>query len=169
MDATVKAEYDQRKDLLRVDKNHLEEASGSNPPLIYQWCLELAQARSNLKRAKNKTKLTKAQVGKDVRNNPGGYDIIKVTDNSVEEAIVADTRYVQAQEEEVEAEFDADRLEAFVEALRDRRQAITDDVKLFGMMYFRKSDTSGQPTEQERVAQSPPVVIPPRRPQQPKK
>jgi hypothetical protein len=133
--------------VLAIRLDRLEEDCASQPQLVFLWGKELAAAKKRTAEAHNRMKLVAAEIGSEVRANPGRFGLMKVTEDGVKEAVLQTEDYRVAFDEHLVCEEEENILSAFVEALRDRRQMLTNEVSLHGQMYWAKPSV---PTETER-------------------
>jgi hypothetical protein len=145
--------------VLEIHENKLEKDAATQPQLLFKWGKERALARKNAKVAKNNLKLVEADLGKQVRNSPSEFDVDKVTETSVKEAILTHKLYQKAHEDQIEAEYEADVLDEFVNALTDKSKEIGVMSQLHGQQYWSKPKLSeGDQQEQRENVMSETVV-----------
>ena len=139
---SVKLEDRLTEDLLVVSLDHLEENCAGQSQLMRQWGFEKAKAIRKVKDLKRLLKLRNAEIGREVRNNPGEFGLDRGTDKAIEEISLLDADYQNLQDQVIQAEYEEDLLSAFVESIRDRKDQLRNEVLLFGQMYFSKPNTS---------------------------
>ena len=140
-------------DLLEVRLEHLEEDCAGQSQLMREWGFHKAKAIRAVKDLKKELKLKAAHVGRDVRTNPAEFGLEKATEKAVEEVCLLDADYQDLQDQLIQAEYEEDLLGAFVDAIKDRRDQLRNEVILFGQMYFSKPDTSGKVENSNPAAQ----------------
>lgn len=144
------------EEILEIRLNFLEEDVAQQPKLRRQWGFELAKAKRELAIAKRNVKLLKAELGRafrmDSRVNLGR----KVTEGSTEEYIQSDDAFNKAELDVIEREYEVDWLKEMVEALEDRKEQLSNEVKLHGQGYWSKpwTKTTPVPSQAERLREA---------------
>ena len=128
-------ELDYERDVT-IDGNALEVEWLDQAKRVLDYSRHSAECQKEVSILKDALKETKARIGKDVRANPSEYNIEKVTNDTVEEAVLLDKDYKKAQKELIEAEFEAEIAKGAVEAFRHRKGALENLVQLFMAQYF---------------------------------
>jgi len=121
---------------LQIDENNLDKEWLAQPSMFFKCAEDAAMAKRLLDQARNKLEVTKAKVSKDVRENPGNYDLQKVTEAAVEVAVSGDDEYQEAQEAVVDARYAVGICDAMVSAMDHRRRALENLVHLFLSSYY---------------------------------
>lgn len=103
-----------------------------------RYATEAADARRDMDEAKNGLEVIKAETERAVRVDPEAHGIAKVTEKSVEAAVVVDEGVKAAQSEVVEVRHRYDVLCAAVSALDHRKKALEKLVELFLSDYFSR-------------------------------
>lgn len=146
---------EEKDDLLAIDIHNLENDASSQPRLIRIWIDKLAHAEKKAKLAKRELRLVKAELSKSVRSSPSKYGIVKLTDTSVEDAVVCMSTYKAKEEEYIDVELSRDIIKSMVQSLHERGEQISNEVKLHGQGYFSKvsvdPDTMQKIQEQGRL------------------
>lgn len=140
------------RNLLDIHKDRLEDDAAENPKLMWDWGSELAEAKATASTAENKLKLEYARLEMQVRSDPVGCGLEKITDASVKAWVLMQVEYTNQQEMLVQAEYDRDRLQAFVNAVHERGEQIGTMSKLHGQQYWSKPRTEYTQTDQSREA-----------------
>jgi hypothetical protein len=138
------------KDLLTIHADRLDEDCDSNPKLAFEWGEALAEARKNTSLAKNNLKLIAAELDNDIRSNPAKFDLEKATDKAVEACVLTQICYQNAQQELIDAEYEEAVLQAFVFAVSDRKQQITNRANLHGQQYWSKPNMTEESKKRTR-------------------
>jgi hypothetical protein len=105
--------------------------------------LEKDEAKLAVEKAANKLKEVKAEVTLDARNHPGDYNLDKVTDASVEAAVLINRKVKEAKEDYYkalrelnEAWHHLNLLISGVKSMEQRKTSLENLVRLLGMQYF---------------------------------
>lgn len=128
----------EKDDLLRIRFDRLHEDAAEQARLMRAWSSKLALADKKAKLAKRKARVVRAELSKVVRQAPGKYGIAKVTDTAVEDAVIQMTTCKEADQEQIEMEYQRDMLKAMVMSIHERGEQISNEVKLFGQQYWAK-------------------------------
>lgn len=132
------------KDSLEVDRQNMEVERSLLPKKVFIWGEKLAEARAAAKRAKNKLKLTFADIAAEVRLKPDAYCIQgRPTEQITEDCVLRSPAYKKVQEELIQAELEVDILEEYMEALKDKSFAIKDLTELHGQQYWSRALPQG--------------------------
>jgi len=138
------------KNLFDISLNGLEEACQANPRITFDWCKRLAEAKRDAKIAKSKLKLTEAELMLDVKKRPEAYGLEKPPMDVVNAAVVSCAAYREADKNLIQKEFDRDEIEAVVDALSDKKEQLSNLVKLHGQGYFSKVEVDTETAERIR-------------------
>lgn len=123
------------KDII-IDETALDIEWLNQPRLFMKYAKNAAQARATLDQAKEALDVVKSEVDNDVRKDPEKFNVSKVTEAAIQGAIVLDKRYTAANKDYLEAKYEADIAQSAVQAMNQRKDALENMVKLFGMKYF---------------------------------
>lgn len=123
-------------DFFLIDENELDREWIEQPKMYYRYAVRLADARRTHDQRKTEVDIAYAEAALRIRNNPGKYDLEKITDASVKEAIIRDDEYQSALEALNNARHEMDVLDAAVKALDHRKRALENLVELHGQNYF---------------------------------
>lgn len=72
----------------------------------------------------NEYKKTKAMIAKDFRNNPTKYGFEKITDSSIEDAVILDKTVEASFKEYLKAEEKADIVKGYISAMIDKKYSL---------------------------------------------
>ncbi len=121
--------------LVTPDPERLDYEWTRQPKLYLKYSLKLADARLALAEAKAQLEVTEAEVARDIRDDPASYGMDKVTEKSVEAAIVIQPPCLAAAKILREAQHRVDVLGSVVGALDHRKKALENHVTLFCYQY----------------------------------
>lgn len=125
------------------DKDALDEEWVRQPELYHSYATQLADARMKLEMRKNKLEVVKAELDKEIREDPSEYGIVKVTEGAIAAIIVVNPRYVKALEKVNDGRHAVDILTAAVNALDHKKKALENLVYLHGQNYFSSPHAKG--------------------------
>lgn len=104
-------------------------------------CMEaLAEARKEFDIQKENYELVVAEVDREIRDSADK----KPAEKAIEGLVLMDPRVQEAKAELIDAKYNANVLEAARAGLENRREALTNLVKLHGMGYYAEPDADVQ-------------------------
>lgn len=121
---------------IEIDETALDIEWLNQPGLMMRYARHLAQMRRDLDEAKQNLDVVKAEVDRNIREFPEKYGIDKLTEGSVNSAVLTSKKYKEAQEKYLNAKFEADMAQGAVNAFEQRKTALENLVKLNGQQYF---------------------------------
>lgn len=129
------SEYE--KDLF-IDESALDVEWLGQPMLMVKYSRELASAEREVARLKEKISVEQAKLDKEIRTNPEKYGLydIKITEAVVTNAIVTNKEFRKLKDELIDANYEVGMLKGAVDAVKQRKDALQDLVKLHGQQYF---------------------------------
>jgi hypothetical protein len=125
-------------EILDVDLYQLHVEWVRQPRLYREYAGKLADARMRLNEARSALDIVYAEQDKDVRLHPQKFEIDKITEATVKNAIMLTAAYQNADEDVIRAKHDVDVLEAMVGALDHKKKALENLVSLEMRDYFSK-------------------------------
>lgn len=123
-------------DFFLINEDELDREWVEQPRLYFRYAKKLALARRDLEQAKTNLEVVAADLSKKIRKDPGRFGIEKITDKTVESAVVTSKEYQQAQTTVTDAGYQVNLLVAAVSTLDHRKRALENLVDLHGMNYF---------------------------------
>lgn len=118
------------EEFLAIDIGNLHEECAKQADLYHDKASDLATAKYNLDMAKGKLDLVKAQLDKEIRDNPATFGLNKVTEPVVENTIILQQTYQKALLNLNTAKYNVAIHQAAVDALDHKKKGIEDLVKL---------------------------------------
>jgi hypothetical protein len=112
---------DYEKDI-SIDEEALDIEWLEQPRLMMQYSKHLAQTRMELDNLKQQLEITKAEIDRKIRANPGKYKIEKVTDKAIESVTITTPEYKQAFQEYLDAKYESDMAMSAVRASSKERR-----------------------------------------------
>lgn len=148
MNEETKNQLNDLRNRLRIDPFDLETECVWQPSM-YAEVGELAtEARSAAKLAKDKLEYTKADLSFKIRKEPGKYGVDKITEASVEAAVILQSEYQTTSTTVIEAQRIADAFGILQESVGQRKSMIRDLVTLFVFKYYSAQHEMGQDKHQ---------------------
>lgn len=121
---------------IQIDDNSLDLEWLDQPSLMLKYARVSAQTRRILDEAKQNLDVVRAELDKDIRENPDDYGIAKVTEGSITSAINTSDDYKKAFKAFLDAKYEADMAGGAVRAFDARKDALENLVRLHGQQYF---------------------------------
>lgn len=132
----MKNTEEQPKFEIGINEFELDKEWVNQPRLFLKWAERLAGARKRVEEAKNELNVVRADLDFEIRSNPEKYDLPKVTETSIGATILKQQEYAIAEKALTQAKYEEGMLEAAVEALRQRKNALENLVELHVAGYF---------------------------------
>lgn len=121
---------------LEIDPLQLDTEWLNQPTQRQVWGELLADAQFEQDQAKSELEVIRAEVDREVREDPEGFGVGKVTEASVANAVVVHPAVKKAVKKLNEARHKVNVLQAAVDGLEHRKRALTQLVELQGQDYF---------------------------------
>lgn len=121
---------------IKIDETALDVEWLDQPRLMFYYAQHAAKMRMETDIAKEKLDIVRAEIDKEVRMNPEDFDIAKITEATVQAAIISDSRYRAANKAYLEAKYESDIASSAVRAMDARKDALENLVRLHGQQYF---------------------------------
>jgi hypothetical protein len=128
-------ELDYEKDV-SIDPNALDVEILDQARWMLRYCKHAENAKKEMDWAKERLDVKRAELDKDVRTNPDKYDIGKITESAINNAIVLHPDYQALSSAYIEAKYEAGMASAAVRAFDQRKTALENLVKLHAAQYF---------------------------------
>jgi len=121
---------------VNIDETALDLEWKMQPMLMMKYCAHMAHVKKALDLAIEKLDVLKAKLDKEIRLNPEKYGLAKVTETALENTILLQPEYEEANKEYIEAKYEYEIAQAAVRAMDQKKSALENLVKLLGMSYF---------------------------------
>ena len=129
------AEFNYEKEV-EINPNALDIEWLQQPSLFLKYSEAAAEARRDLDLAKERLDVIRAQIDKEIREDPEKFGVKKITEAVVSNTIVVQEKYRQVYQEYVDLKYQADLLTRVVSAFDQRKSALENLVRLYGQSYF---------------------------------
>jgi hypothetical protein len=123
----VKAESDS---FIDINQDALDEEWLRQPGLVKKWGKKLAAAKMNASERKAAFKLVEAKLNLEIRESPEEFNLTKVTEDVIKNAVIVQDSYQKAQKRMFLAQKEVDDIQAVIEALDHRKSALSDLVRM---------------------------------------
>lgn len=123
---------------LYIDESALDVEWIGQPQLMLKYSREYAKAEREVARMKEKISVKRAKLDKEIRIEPEKFGLsdVKITEAVVNNAIITDKEFQKLTEDLIEANYEVNMLKGAVDAVKQRKDALQDLVKLHGQQYF---------------------------------
>ena len=119
-----------------IDENSLDLEWLEQPELMMRYIRHAAEEERKRDSKKEELDFRIAELDKQVRNNPGEFDLAKATDSSVDQAIKRDEVYQKLSKGLVEAKYEARVARGAVQAIQDKKEALQELDRLHQLGWF---------------------------------
>lgn len=119
-----------------IDENALDLEWRRQPELVFKYALKLGTARLDHDSSKSYVDAIKAEIAREVRNDPTDFGISKLTEAQVKEVVESEERVLEAIEATNAARNKVEVLTAALTALEHKKRALQGLVELHAMGYF---------------------------------
>lgn len=114
-----------------LDVEWLQQAS-----LTFKYCQMEAEARKAVDDTKSRLDIVKAELDKEIRNNPEKFGLPKITESAIKSAILVNENHINAKDEYSQAQYELNMAQAAVRAIYAKKDALENLVRLHGQQYF---------------------------------
>lgn len=136
MDQDTRDKLSSLRQRLAINPNNLEEECVGQPSLFAEVGDLATEARSAAKKAKDTLDFTRADLSFKIRKEPAKYGVEKVTEASVETAVIIQKEYQQAAATVIETQKVADAFGVLQDSVAQRKSMLKDLVSLFIYNYY---------------------------------
>ncbi len=128
------------KEDLKIDKYALDEEWLKQPTLFINWAEEFVEAQADRDRKKEQLDLIKAELDNVIRSEPEKFGLAKVTEGAIQNIILTEGSYRDAQDKYLTAIKQAKILDVAKEAFDHKKKALENLTQLFLAGYFANSE-----------------------------
>jgi hypothetical protein len=121
---------------LKIDETSLDLEIQDQPQLMMKYCINSAEAQQAMDLAKEKLEFIRSELDQAIRQSPETFGIEKITDKVVENTIPLQESYKNASKEYINAKFEFNTAKGAVEACSQKKDALEQLIKLYGLNYF---------------------------------
>jgi hypothetical protein len=130
-----------------ADKTLLDDQFEEQDGLYRHYAEQLDEANQELVEAENQLEFVKAKLSSSVRADPGNFGLSKVTEAAINEVVVQQEEYREAQEDVSESRFKRDSCKSIVLSLDHRKTSLVKLADLFMTSYFAVPRVKGDTKE----------------------
>ncbi|MHA1345031.1 MAG: hypothetical protein ACTSO3_01390 [Candidatus Heimdallarchaeaceae archaeon] len=128
-----------------IDIENLEVEACLQPELYFKYSSLTQKARKKYEIYKFKLSVKEAELARRARGKPAAFNITKVTDNAIREAVTTHVEYKIAYKRMINARYEADLLNKAQESMEQRKRMLELLVQLHGREYFSGPSTPHSP------------------------
>jgi hypothetical protein len=139
---------------IEIDEDMLDVEFLNQASLFMKYSQHYAQMRRSVDEEKQSLDVVKAEVDRDIRENPANYNIEKVTEGTIQSAILTSKKYKTAYTAYLDAKYESDMAGAAVQAFEQRKVALENLVKLHGQQYFAGPRVPHNLSEQRKAKEA---------------
>ena len=139
---------------LEVDRLRLDEEWAKHPQEYHEWALEFADCQYEFDKVKSKLELVKAILDGDIRNNPGDFNLEKITEAVVTNTIIVQPEYQSAIKQLNDSRYELEQCKANVNALDQRKRQLTVLAELWIRDYYSEATVHGKTNEGKEFEKS---------------
>ena len=121
---------------MTIDHSALDVEWLNQPRLMFKYSEFSALKKAEADRAKEKVDYVKAELDKEIRENPKKFGVAKITEGVVMQTIILNEKYKIANDSYIDARFEQQVSQGAVAAIEQRKSALENMVKLYGQNYF---------------------------------
>jgi hypothetical protein len=151
MEADVKQDFldfmDEFKKQIKINKGDLDTECMNQPSLHQQIGEQQTKARNLYQKAKSRLKFVEADLATKIRANPSAYHVDKTTKEVVENIVVLQPEYKQADDDLIEISDVLAMLDVIVGSIDDRKSMLRDLVTLRVHSYYSEGDMTKEHRE----------------------
>lgn len=133
-----------------IDRLRLEEECEKQVDFMEDHCTILANAKKEVGEAEAELELVDAELAMAIRRKPKKFGLERVTDQAIKQAILLQKEHIDAEQAVIKAKHLRDLAQGAVNTLDNRREMISDLVKLHGQGYFAAPSVPQEVSESVR-------------------
>ena len=135
------------KNDLEIDRNNLELEWEKQAGLYFFYAEQSADAIEAQTRAKDAVDLVEAQLDKEIRDDPGAFDLDKLTETRIKSTIYLQGSYKDAKNTAIECTKTVKVLQAILQAFEHKKSALENLGRLFLSNYYAEPTVSDNAKE----------------------
>lgn len=141
------------EDDIEIDEQSLDVEWLQQAKLFMRYAKYAAETRYAMDLAKEALDVVKATLDQEIRSHPDAYEIAKITEAVVQNAIITHPEHQAEMKKFVAAKYEAELAQAAVRAFDQRKVALENLVRLHGMSYFSGPAVPRNLTEEREARQ----------------
>lgn len=121
---------------IQIDEQALDVEWLDQPRLMMRMCQHAEGARQESDWAKERLDIKKAELDRAIRADPEEYQIKRISEAAIQNAIQLDPEYQKVSKKFIDAKYESNMANAAVRAFDQRKTALENLVRLHGQQYF---------------------------------
>jgi len=121
---------------MSIQPDELDMEWLDQPKLMVKYSAKLAEAKERRDLMKEEIDLIRAELDRDIREDPEKFGMVKLTETAVSNCILTMDDYKDAQEQLRRSNYDVNVLQGVVQAIEQRKSALENMVRLLNQNYF---------------------------------
>ena len=138
---------------IAIDPDRLEEECAVHPSLYWKFAREAAQAKREANRLREKSKAVRSDLILRIRKNPAEFGLDKPTEAMVEATYRTNSEYQTVEAEVAQAEYEENILQAAVYAFNQRKDMLSEEVRLYVSNWFAGPESPRKLVAGKRMAE----------------
>ena len=135
---------------LEIDPERLADEWKEQPTLFLRWASKVADAQSEYDEAKAALELERAEVDRDIRDDPKSFGLDKITETAIAGVIATQKSYQLSNKRVIQARHALDVAKAAVTAIEHRKKALEMLVELWIRDYYADPKPRARTEESEQ-------------------
>ena len=119
-----------------IDESALDVEWLEQPRLFLHYCRNEHEKRREMDYAKERVDVVKAGLDRKIRANPDHYDIARISEMAIENAIKMEDEFQEINKKFIETKYEYGMSIAAVRAFDQRKTALENLARLHGQQYF---------------------------------
>lgn len=133
---------------IEIDESALDVEWLEQPSLLMKYIRNAANCRKQVDLMKEKLDFTKAELDSKIRKSPERYKIEKITEGAITSCILMQETFKEINEEYLQAKHELDIAQGAVNAIHQRKDALENLTRLYGLQYFAGPSISRDITQE---------------------
>jgi len=121
---------------LKIDEESLDIECLDQASLFMKYAKHYAEARRTLDEVKQNLDIVRSDIDKQIREDPEKFGIVKVTEGSIQSALLTEATYNIEYKKYLDAKYEADMASNAVQAMNIRKEMLEGLMRLHGQQYF---------------------------------
>lgn len=121
---------------INIDPNSLDLEWLGQASLMLKYCQHAEKVRRDVDLKKEKLDIKRAELDKGIRTDPEKYNISRISEGAIANAILLDPDYQKLSSEYIDAKYESNMASAAVRAFDQRKSALENLVRLHAQQYF---------------------------------
>ncbi len=121
---------------VEIDENNLDRECINLPSQYLRAATAAAECRRAVAEAERSLDLVESDLSKEIRSNPSGFGLEKITEAALKATVIAQPAYQKVERRVAQARYESDLAQALVWAMENKKKSLSMLVELHGLGYF---------------------------------